>query len=144
MEENALKHVKIVRTLTATNVSKNVKPAKRTTAVAAKQNAAKSNARNCSAKALSFHVFHAESFIAEAVLLTADSAQRRFVWTARLIAKNARSPITKHVVVLRHVPNARSSNAKPAEMDANLSVFLSLTNDSSLLWLQFSFGCQAM
>ena len=144
MEENALKHVKIARTLTATNVSKNVKPVKKKTVVAVKENVIKSNARNCSAKALSFHVFNAESSIAETVLLTAKSAKRRSVWIARSIAKNARSPMTRHVVILRHVPNARSSNAKPAEMDANLSVFLSLTNDSSLLWLQFSFGCQAM
>jgi len=60
------------------------------------------------------------------------------------IAENARSHMTKNVVILRHVPNAGSLNARPAEMDANLPVLLSLTNDSSVLWLQFSFGCQAM
>jgi hypothetical protein len=79
MEENALLHVQSARVLAATNVSKNVKPAKRTTVAAVKKNAKKTNARNYTARSLTFYVLCACSLIAQVVVLTVIPAKRSSV-----------------------------------------------------------------
>ena len=79
MEGNALKHAKIVRSLTATNVSKNVRPAKRTIVVAAKKNVIKTNARNYIARTLKLYALNAKGLFAKVVELTVKHAKRSSV-----------------------------------------------------------------